>query len=219
MIEREYIEKGGYNHPQPDGYVSLKQYIFVRKDGKRCLLFRFANEFSQTVTGFEIVVTQLSGDGRTLGHSRICYDDLSIRSGDIFAPSSGVVVHENCADFRIRLVYFVSGVYKYSVKRGKAVAHYDPRGYVAPKTRPAKSTQISVSSVFSATDGVFTAVSVFAILIIIALGLITKTGLIQTDSGNNNDNKLEQDYDDDSNISFGDDNSDYGDLDYGWNGN
>ena len=171
MTDREYVEKGSYTHPQADGYIALKQYIFIRRDGKRCLLLRFANEFSRTVHGFEVIVTQLSSDGRVIGRSRVPYQNISVASGNTYSPDSGVVVRENCADFRISLVYFVSGDYKYVIKRGHAVAHYDPRGYEVPKTNPARSTQIAVKSVHR-NGGIFTLIAVVSTVIIVGLCLV-----------------------------------------------
>ena len=166
MTDRQFVEKGSYTHPQADGYIALKQYIFMRKDNKRCLLFRFANEFSQTVHGFEIVVTQLSADGRVIGRSRVPYHNISVGTGNTYSPDSGVVVHDNCTDFRVTLVYFVSGCYKYVVKHGHAVAHYDPRGYDIPKTNAARSSQIASKSVYR-SGGVFTLIAVLSTIAVV----------------------------------------------------
>ena len=35
---KEYYEKGFYNHDQIGGFVSVKQFILIEKDGKRVLL-------------------------------------------------------------------------------------------------------------------------------------------------------------------------------------
>lgn len=168
MSGREFIEKGSYTHPQADGYVALKQYIFTRREGKRCLLLRFANEYSRTVHGFEVVVTQLSSDGRVIGRSRVPYQNISVSPGNTYAPDSGIVVADNCSDFRISLVYFVSGDYKYVIRHGRAVAHYDPRGYEIPKTNAPRSTQIAVKSVH-ASGGIFTLIALLSTVVIIGL--------------------------------------------------
>ena len=173
MNDKKYLEKGSYNHHQPDGCVALKQYIIIRKDGNRCLLFRFANEFAHSVTGFEIMLTQISSDGKVLDRSRIPYHGINIVSGHIFAPDLGVVIHENCSDFRITLLSFVSGPYKYVIKHGKPVAHYDPRGYVPPKTRQAKSTQIAVRQMINSTDNIFTISAVIGAAAIVIFGILS----------------------------------------------
>lgn len=173
MKEREFVEKGSYNHPQADGAVALKQYMFVRRDGKRCLLFRFANESAHAVSGFEILLTQISSDGRVISRSRVPYPAVTVSSGGTYAPDSGVVVSDKCSDFRVSLVYYVSGDYKYVMKRGRAVPHYDPRGYVPPKTRAATPAQIAVRPMLTAMDRAFSLIALLAVAVLVGCCLVS----------------------------------------------
>ena len=166
MIDNEFVEKGNYTHTSIDGYIALKQYIFTKKDGKRCLLFRFVNDSVHTVNAFEFVLTQLSGDGRVLGRSRIKYTSLSIPGGGVYVPERGIAVHNSCTDFRIRLVSFVQGVYKYTVKGGRAVAHYDPRGYRAPRKRKNAYSDVEVRSILGLGRKFFALLAVIALIFI-----------------------------------------------------
>ena len=113
MTDKDFIEKGSYTHPTPDGCIALKQYIITKEKGKRCLLLRFVNESAHTISAFEYVITELSSSGKVLGHSRITHTGIAVVSEGTYTPSSGIVVHNNCTDFRIRLVSYVSGAYKY----------------------------------------------------------------------------------------------------------
>ena len=174
MIDKDYIEKGSYTHPVPDGCIALKQYIFTKQKGKRCLLLRFVNESAHTVSAFEFVVTELSSDGKVLGRSRITHSGVSITSGNTYAPPSGIVVHNNCTDFRIRLVSFVSGVYKYVMKHGRAVAHYDPRGYRISKSKPGVYNYAEVTPINSRGKRVFTLIAAAAIILIVFMTVSAK---------------------------------------------
>ena len=173
MVDYDVIEKGGYNHPQVSGCISLKQYIFLKKNGKRLLMLRFANEFEHKINGFEIILTQLSGDGRVIKRTRIPYYRANVSSGDTFAPDEGIVVLNNCSDFRVKLVYFYSGPYKYVIKRGHAVAHYDPRGYIPEKTKPAKPTQIIVTPKMHILDGSLSFIAVISALLMFGVCIFT----------------------------------------------
>ena len=173
MVEHDIIEKGGYNHPQVSGFVSLKQYIFIKKNGKRLLMLRFANEFHHKINGFEIILTQLSGDGRVLKRTRIPYHKADVASGNAFAPDEGIVVMDNCIDFRVSLVSFYSGAYKYLMKHGRAVAHYDPRGYAPEKLKPSKPTQISVTPKMRVLDGTMSLIGIIAVVLMIGVCIFT----------------------------------------------
>lgn len=166
MADKEFIEKGSYTHPVPDGCIALKQYIFTKAQGKRCLLLRFVNESVHTVNAFEFVITELSSDGQVIGRSRISHSALSIPCGGTFSPPSGIVVHNNCASFRIRLVYFVSGAYKHVLKHGRAVAHYDPRGYKASRPKPSIYNYVEVTPIYTKGKRVFTLIAAVAVLLV-----------------------------------------------------
>jgi hypothetical protein len=44
MREDKLISKSEYTHPQVGGFIVVKQYMFYRYQGKKCLMVRFANE-------------------------------------------------------------------------------------------------------------------------------------------------------------------------------
>ena len=119
------------------------------------------------------MLTQYSVDGEVLDCTRIPYQDIHLPKGHTFTPSSGVVVHENCADFRIGLVSFICGPFKYVIKHGKAIAHYDPRGYVSPKTYPAGSSSLLIKPVLPTMNKAFGLSAFLGILAVLLFGVFS----------------------------------------------
>lgn len=129
MKNNSYLEKGFYSHPQIRGYMFLKQFMLIRKASKRCLLFRFENESALEFKAMELTLVQLDAEGNVIEKSKVKYKGLHVRPGALFCPESGVVVSEDCVDFKIKVTSLISGRYKYTPKNGDMVAHYDTRGY------------------------------------------------------------------------------------------
>ena len=121
------IDKGFYNHPQAPDRVKLKQYIIVRKEGKKCLLLRFFNELKITVTALEFVLTQKDANGEVIDNSVVNLKDIKLRSGDMFTADCGIVINEKCVDFTVEIKSMVSGGYKYCDANGKMLVRYDRR--------------------------------------------------------------------------------------------
>lgn len=159
------VEKGSYNHPQPQGMLTLKQYIFSTNAGKRTLLLRFANESPLELDGFEFVIVELNRRGDVITRHRLFHSDLRIAAGGTYCPTSGVVVSDECADFRIKVISIRSGIYRYTSRRGQLVAHYDrQRRGTTPKNPRHGYTE--VRSARSKDGRVFTLIAVIAVLII-----------------------------------------------------
>lgn len=190
MTDKDFIEKGSYTHPTPDGCIALKQYIITKEKGKRCLLLRFVNESAHTISAFEYVITELSSSGKVLGHSRITHTGIAVVSEGTYTPSSGIVVHNNCTDFRIRLVSYVSGAYKYVLKHGRAVAHYDPRGYLSDRGKPSKYNYVEVTPASYRAKRVFTLIAVIAVILTVFMTVSAKyrnSGKLPSDNNSNLD--------------------------------
>ena len=143
---KDYLEKGYYNHPQVSGYVSAKQFMLVRRNSKRCLLLRFENESALEFKSMEFMLIQRDANGGVIEKSKVKYNDMRIRPESIFSPPSGIAVSEDCVDFEIKMISLISGPYKYTFKKGRAVCRYDTRGYGEPKSARGESGEVSVRS-------------------------------------------------------------------------
>jgi hypothetical protein len=125
----DYLEKGYYSHRQYDGVLQVKQFMLIRKNGKRCLLLRFVNGTAFEINSMEFAITQRNSAGKVIETKRVRFTDLKIPSKEIYAADEGIAVSEACVDFTVKVLYVVSGRYKYTFKGARALSHYDVRGY------------------------------------------------------------------------------------------
>ena len=107
------IAKGIYGHHQISGYLSVRQFIIVEKDGKKCLLLRFENEASFDITQAEFSLKQLNSKGDVIDVSTIGYSNMKIRAGQMYALKEGIVLKNECFDFIIQMISLTGGRYRY----------------------------------------------------------------------------------------------------------
>lgn len=124
-----YFKKGFYNHPQVKGFPSVKQFILLEKEGKRCLLLRFVNGTDLKIDRMQIVLTQLDISGKVINKSKVQYRDMRFAPETTYVSSKGIIVKNECVDFRVDITYVVVGEYKYVKSNGCIVDTYDTRGY------------------------------------------------------------------------------------------
>ena len=115
MISENYIAKGNYRYSQIDNFVSVKNYIFLRKKGVKCLLLRFSNELGYTVDGMSYVVFQYDVDGNLLGRRQVRHNDIMLNPLGTYATSEPLEVNEKCTDFKVVFLEVRSGKYRYRV--------------------------------------------------------------------------------------------------------
>ena len=121
MKEDRLISKSSYNYSQISGFISVRQYMLVRSEGKKCALIRFVNETDYTVNYFEFSVIQLDSKGSIIGKSTVECDNLKFNAGNTYAMNKGVVVDEKCADIRVQMISARSGHYRYMVSGGRRI--------------------------------------------------------------------------------------------------
>ena len=136
--KENYLIKGDYLYAQASRYFTVKQYMIVEQEGKRCLLLRFRNDSEMTVTGVEFTVKQMDAKGHPVGNVTVQYSDMSVRPGALYCPEQGIVVSDHCVDCMILMRYVICGKIKYAFKKGHVSAHYDKRGYVMVKKEKTK---------------------------------------------------------------------------------
>ena len=149
--EEKYLAKGIYSHPQTSGYLSVKQFIIIEQDGKKCLLLRFANEASFQISQVEFVLRQLNSKGDEISASVLKYSNLRIRAGGMYALDKGIVIEQECVDVIVQIVSIVGGRYKYKFNNGIVTAHYDKKGYDKIDTHHTwhSSNSVEISSKYS----------------------------------------------------------------------
>lgn len=115
MVSENLIAKGNYRHSQISNFVSVKNYIFMRKKGAKCLLLRFFNELSYTVDGMTYVIFQYDAEGNLLKRQQVRHSDIKLNPLGTYVTVDPLEVDEKCVDFKIAFSEVRSGKYRYHV--------------------------------------------------------------------------------------------------------
>ena len=143
---KQHIAKGFYQYSQLNSFVSVKNYIFTRVNNKKCLLIRFSNDMEYAVNSMIFTVVQYNGAGKIITKKKIVYDGISFGAGTTYVAPNGIIVAEECRDFKIYFNTVRSGKYKYVVKNGEVLVLYDQAPPRANKNN--KNKKKSRNSVF-----------------------------------------------------------------------
>ena len=151
---RVVIDKGFYNHSQSSGQIQLKQYIVVRENDKKCLLLRFFNESDLIIQSMDIVLTQIRAHGKESKLTKLKLNRINVHPGEIYTTESGIVISDDCVDFRIEIKSVSSRDYTYRESRGRLIPKYDPhakdvgmikrRGKLSAKRKRISASKISI---------------------------------------------------------------------------
>ena len=164
-IVQMFKEKGNYNHPQPQGFVAVKQYIFAKSGDKRTLLLRFANESPLSIEEMEMLITELDKNGKVIDRRRITHSDLTVAPGSTYCPTRAVVVKNECVDIRVQVLSVRSGVYRYTSRGGRLVCHYDKQG-VSLKGKKPKHGHTEVKTVGGSVGKALSLIAAIALVLI-----------------------------------------------------
>lgn len=121
----QIISKGLYNGTQDQASpMHVREYVFAREKGKKCLLLRFVNNSDVPLTGIEFKLIQKNSDGVKIDESKLSLKDFDCRPGELFSPSVCFFVNEKCIDFDIKIISILSGDYEYRSKNGEYNVSY-----------------------------------------------------------------------------------------------
>ena len=171
MANNTYISKGAYQHPQINGFLSAREYMFLNEGGKKCLILRFFNETAHLINAFSFTLTELDNKGKEIKKTRVKYDELKLYPAESFSSTRGVIVSPECFDFRVTVNEIVSSPYVFRVKGGVVVPFYDRR----LRNKKIKSTAVycrTVSKSFK-PGGLFGFLSAVCVLLIIAIAVMS----------------------------------------------
>ena len=124
ISENHYIAKGIYRHPQLGHFISVKNYIFLRDNGKKYLLLRFSNELDYVVDGLTCEVFQYDLDGNEITSAKINMSGMNICPHEMFTNDAALEVDEKCMDFRVVFLEVRSGKYRYRTIDKTVCVHY-----------------------------------------------------------------------------------------------
>lgn len=123
-MEHKHISKGIYQYSQIGNFISVKNYIFIRKDEKKHLMLRFSNDFDYVVNSMTYFVIQMDNFGKVLARTKITNNDLAFQPGSMYVTECPICVDEYCSDFKIVFAEAVSGLYRYEVHSDMIAVHY-----------------------------------------------------------------------------------------------
>ena len=121
------LQKGLYVHPQPAGFLVLKEYVISGKKENKRLLLRFYNEASFAVTNFNITVTMTDTSGKKRSRIRVSERFAKINPGEHYVLEKAIKIEEDCADFTVSITSFDSGVYRYKLHNGQYNVYFMAR--------------------------------------------------------------------------------------------
>ena len=124
MHKEEILSKGSYVHPQTPDLVSVKQYVVTRIKDKKVLFVRLNNERGETVDAVSLSVRQYNVKGELIGTDKVKLKKLNAPAYSVFAPTTPIVLSEDCSDFKIDVLSASYGDYTYDVIDGEAHIRY-----------------------------------------------------------------------------------------------
>ena len=181
---KQCIAKGIYRRTQIDGFLKVKNYIFLRDGRKKRLLLRFENGMDVTVDGMTYTVFQYDEHGSLIGRTHMSHGALSVAPHEVFAPGESAVVDEKCVDFEIVFSEVRSGKYVYRVIEKIVSVYYDGTAvpYAPKKERNEEDDDELLHSVRRRTFGDESSarlVTWMVVLILIGLNIMSVFFLIQ----------------------------------------
>ena len=119
------ISKGLYKEStDKDELIVVKQYVFARDNGRKCLMFRFLNNSKSVVHSFEFWLVQKNSEGIEIAENKMVVEDICAKPGETFAPQKIFMVDDKCVDFDIQVVVARSGKYEYRREGGENFVRY-----------------------------------------------------------------------------------------------
>ena len=119
------ISKGLYKEPaDKDELIIVKQYIFAREKGRKCLMLRFLNNSKTVVNSLEFWLVEKNSDGVEIAENKIKLNDICVKPGEFFAPQKLFMVKDKCVDFDIKVIVAKSGKYEYRRKNSETYVRY-----------------------------------------------------------------------------------------------
>ena len=119
--------KERYVHPQPEGLVSVQDFLLTSTDDGRCALIRWSMDAEFPVDRFTFLFKELDAGGEVLKEETVTYEGLDIppaACGELFVTERAIAVSERCADIMVQLIELHSGNYVYRVKGTRAEVDY-----------------------------------------------------------------------------------------------
>ena len=121
----QIISKGLYKGAVDKAFpVYVKEYIFTRKSGRKCLLLRFFNPSDLNVTAINFLLIQKNSYGEEIHREKISLEGIYCAAGKVFSPLACFFVQDVCVNFEVEMISAFSGEYEYKSENGEAFVRY-----------------------------------------------------------------------------------------------
>lgn len=124
MTSEQVISKGFYQHSQINDFVSVKNYIFTHKNGKKYLLIQFYSDLKHQVNEMEYTVRKLDAAGKEIGNVKVKRSNIVFNPGSTYISTDGIEVDEKCCDFKVVFKHVRCDRYLYTVNSGNINVSY-----------------------------------------------------------------------------------------------
>ena len=126
-MAEKIISKGSYPHPSIPNFVSAKQYMVIKQDGKRQLFLRFENPRGEAAESISFTVNRYNTSGELIGSTDVFSEKLKARAHSAFTVNSPVDMEDDAADFKVVIHSVRYGDYLYVTHNDEVETVYDKR--------------------------------------------------------------------------------------------
>ncbi len=127
MQECNVIAKGSFSQFRFNEFISVRQYLLIREEGRKYLLLKLSNDAKETVTGLKLMIEQIDVRSACVEKTVVEWTDVNGEPGEKFIAKDKIPLRENCMEVKIHLIGATFGDYTYSVKSNELVVTYDKK--------------------------------------------------------------------------------------------
>ncbi len=102
-MAEKIISKGFYTHPEIPNFVSVKQYVVIKKGKENQLFLRFENPKNETLTAISFTLECYDTDGKVIKTSKIEQHNLKAKGHSCFVVNRPAVLEAGYVDFKVTI--------------------------------------------------------------------------------------------------------------------
>lgn len=125
MSDLQIISKGIYRGENNGAFpIEVKEYIFARNKGKKCLLLRFSTSSDIKFTEIHFWLIQKNSYGEKIRRRLITLKNVYCTEGKVVSPTNSFTIDDTCVDFEVKIVSAFVGAFEYKCQNGESVVKY-----------------------------------------------------------------------------------------------
>ena len=176
------LKKGFYDHHQGYNFIYVRQFMFTEQDSQKYLHLRFFNESTVNITALEMILTQINSKGKVIAKNRIKLEDMNSEPDKMYASTKALPIEAACVDFTVKILCVYSSEYQYTFRGGKAVEHYDPRGYNPESDWAVRVSNVEKQSIYEGSGKKYRLITVISLLLVAsacAISILYDMGILR----------------------------------------